>query len=309
MTLADSHSDARSSAPMRGRASGARRLASPRFLLMLLGISMLIVACGPAGGTGPGKSATQDQPAQASSPAEAGPAGHWKLTWSAAFNKPGALNKWLYYSDGTGFGLQQLQWYDAANASITKSGQLAITADRGGSSNKCWYGPCKYTSARMETKNSFSQTYGEFEARIKFPAGQGFWPAFWIEGADVYQVGWPACGEIDIVEPNTNNPYLVPGAAHAPNLRHKASLVADQAITAGFHTYGVVWNAKGITWYFDGHPFSHMNSYKGWPFDKPFFIILDLAVGGSYTGPPSQNTQFPAQMVVDWVRVYRHVAG
>jgi beta-glucanase (GH16 family) len=268
----------------------------------------LITACGAYGGTAPRGSATQTQPAQASSPAQAASTGHWKLTWSADFNKPGALNKWLYYSGGTGFGGGQLEWYDAANASINDDGQLVITADKGGSENKCWYGPCQYTSARMETKNTFTQTYGEFEARIKFPVATGLWPAFWIEGANVYQVGWPACGEVDIAEINGSSPYLVTGSAHAPHrFKHPGSLVVSQPIDDGFHTYGVVWNPQGITWYFDGREFSHMNAYKGWPFDKPFFIILDLAVGGGYVGRPDASTPFPAQMTVDWVRVYRHV--
>jgi beta-glucanase (GH16 family) len=281
--------------------------------LPLLALSLVVAACG-SGGTGPA-SGTPRIGAQAKHPAartatgaldDAAARKGWKLTWSADFGKPGAMKKWVYYSGGTGFGLHQLQWYDAANATVDKSGQLVISADKGGGGNKCWYGSCKYTSARMETKSLFSQTYGEFEARIKFPAGSGLWPAFWIEGANVYQVGWPACGELDIIEPEAENAYLVDGYAHAKHYRHQAFLTVPQSITAGFHTYGIVWNPQGVTWYFDGHAYSHMTSYKGWPFDKPFFIILDLAVGGGYPGPVTKKTPFPAKMTVDWLRVYQH---
>jgi len=293
--------------------SGHRRRRRHLLVVPLLAISVAIAACGTGGGKPASSAASSGAPAKhpsagASAGALDGPlAGTgWKLTWSADFGQPGAMSKWLYYSGGNGFGLHQLQWYDAGNATVDKSGQLVISADKGGGSNTCWYGACQYTSARMETKNTFSQTYGEFEARIEFPPGTGLWPAFWIEGDNVYQVGWPACGELDIIEPEAQNPYLVAGYAHAKHYRHQSFLTVPQSITAGFHTYGVVWNPQGVTWYFDGHAFSHMASYKGWPFDKPFFIILDLAIGGGYPGKVTAKTPFPAKMTVDWIRVYRH---
>jgi len=281
--------------------------------LLLAGLPVLLAACA----TSPASSARADHHGQAAgsterskppAPTTAGKSAKWALSWGADFGRPGAMDKWLYYSGGNGFNLKQLQWYDASNASVDRSGQLVITASRGANGRRCWYGPCQYTSARMETKNTFSQAYGEFEARIKLPPGEGLWPAFWLEGDDVYQVGWPACGEIDVVEPDSKNPYLLQAYAHAPRFDHKADLTLPEAMTAGFHTYSVVWTPKGITWYFDGYPYSHMSAYKGWPFDKRFFIILDLAVGGGYPGPPDASTPFPAKMVVDWVRVYRRVA-
>jgi beta-glucanase (GH16 family) len=244
-----------------------------------------------------------------SSPAASMPPGHWKITWNSDFGRPGALNKWLYFQGGNGWNLKQLQWYDSNNATVDKSGQLVITAAKGGGSNQCWYGPCRYTSARMETKNTFSQKYGLFEARIKLPPGAGLWPAFWIEGANVYQVGWPKCGEVDIVESPNRNPYLVQGYAHAPRTNYSAQLTVTQPFTAGYHTYAVGWNPQGLTWYFDGHAYAHMRAYHGWPFNHKFFIILDLAVGGGYPGSPSSRTPFPAKMIVDWVRVYRAVGA
>jgi len=278
----------------------------------LVGVSVLVLvaACGPNGRSGASNSQPPPKPSSDAPSYAAALAGRWKLTWSASFNKPGALNKWSYLSGGTGFGSHQLQWYDASHASINNSGQLVITADQGGSGNQCWYGSCQYTSTRMDTKNTFSQTYGKFEARIKFPVGTGLWPAFWLEGANISQrgVGWPRCGEVDIIEPNGQNGYIVQASAHALHFGHPSSLSVSQPITNGFHTYGVVWNRAGITWFFDGHAFSHMGAYRGWPFDKPFFIILNLAVGGGYVGQPGADTPFPAQMIVDWVRVYRHAA-
>jgi beta-glucanase (GH16 family) len=310
--------------PVAGPRQGRR---SFRFLvsaLLLIGLGAALAACGTSsagapsasGGSGqphPGRSATQrvGQPG-AGDGSGAGVAGggaqgpgNWVLSWSADFGKPGALNKWSYYSGGNGFNLKQLQWYDRSNVSVDKSGQLVISADKTGGGNVCWYGPCRYTSARMETIDSFSQTYGEFEARIKLPPGKGLWPAFWIEGADVYQVGWPACGEIDIMEFNGANPNLVTAYAHSPQPTHKAYLTVPKPITDGFNTYGVTWTPKGITWYFNGYAYSHLAAYKGWPFDHPFFIILNLAVGGADPGSPTATTPFPAKMIVDWVRVYR----
>jgi beta-glucanase (GH16 family) len=291
-----------------------RRVRALRLRGLLIGLPAVLAACSSAsavstpprsGGTDPGRSTTQ---VALQAPASAG-TGKWKLTWSSDFGKPGALKKkWLFYSGGTGFGLHQLQWYDAGNATVDKAGQLVITADRGGAGHTCWYGPCQYTSARMETINTFSQKYGEFEARIKFAPGAGLWPAFWIEGANVYKVGWPACGEVDIVEPNGKNANLVLAYAHSRRTNHHASLTVPEPITAGFHTYSVIWTPKGITWYFDGFPYSHLDAYKGWEFNHPFFIILDLAVGGGYSGPPNSKTPFPAKVVVDWVRVYRQVS-
>jgi beta-glucanase (GH16 family) len=283
--------------------------------VLLCALPVALAACGTAAGSPaprrpagspshPGRSSTQDvgqAPRAASS-------GKWALTWSADFGKPGALKKWLFYSGGNGFNLRQLQWYDANNATVDSSGQLVITADHGGGANSCWYGSCRYTSARLETINTFTQKYGMFEARIKLPPGRGLWPAFWIEGANVYRVGWPACGEIDIVESSSKNPDLVTAYAHSRRPTHKAELTVSEPITAGFHTYAVTWTPKGVTWYFDGYAYSHMAAYKGWEFDHPFFIILDLAVGGGYAGNPTASTPFPAKMIVDWVRVYRQVS-
>ncbi len=280
--------------------------------IVVCGLALSVAACGTtptvaAPASSPARSTTQD--VQLDKPASALPSGNWKLTWSANFSQPGALKrKWLFYTGGTGYGHHQLQYYDESNATVDKAGQLVISADRGSKGHTCWYGKCKYTSVRMETISTFSQTYGLFEARIKFPPGSGLWPAFWLEGTDIYKVGWPASGEVDVEESNSKNPYLITGFAHAPKFGHRAELTVPKPMTSGFHTYGVAWTPKGITWYFDGYAFGHMSLYKGSPFDKPFFIILNLAVGGGYPGSVTSSTPFPAKMVVAWVRVYKKLS-
>jgi beta-glucanase (GH16 family) len=279
----------------------------------MLCLAVAVAACGGASNDStsqpPRPAATSPAATETSAqtlaiPSQAGT--RWQLSWNSSFNKPGALKKWIYFTGGTGWGNKQLQWYDANNVSI-KSGQLVITAAKGGHSNKCWYGSCKYTSARMETLNKFSQKYGLFEARIKFPAGRGFWPAFWMEGTNIYQVGWPKCGEVDVVEPISKNPYVLPAYAHGQKLNHQALLTLPSPLTSAFHTYAVAWSPSGITWYFDGHAFSHLKAYKGWPFNRQFFIILNLAVGGIYGGATTSKTPFPAHMTVSWVHVFRQV--
>jgi len=231
--------------------------------------------------------------------------GGWQLTWASNFGAPGALAKWQFSVNGDGDGgLKQLQWYDPGNAAINAQGELVITARRQGG-HSCWYGPCLYTSARMRTEATFSQAYGRFEARIKLPPGPGLWPAFWMEGDDINRVGWPRSGEIDVIETNNKNPYLVGGYAHANHFVRSELLTVSSPITSGFHTYGVDWTPKGITWTFDGYPYGHVARYKGWPFKQPFFLILNLAVGGGWPGSPSNATPFPAQMIVDWIHIYR----
>lgn len=293
--------------------SAVRNIAGkPRIVAAVLGMSAL-AGCSMVQGTGaqaqqPPKAATTTAPTVtvvAQNPVAAKAATRWVLTWNSNFSKPGTLSKWIYFNGGTGWGLKQLQYYDRQNAAVNKQGQLVITMSKAGSKLKCWYGPCKYTSARMETLNKFSQTYGKFEAKIKFPAGHGLWPAFWMEGTNIYQAGWPAAGEIDGVEPFNRNTHLVLGYAHSAKVKYRARLTVPHPTTAGFHTYGVVWNPKGITWYFDGHAYGHMNATKNWGFSHRFFIILNLAIGGNYPGPISKSIHFPAQMIVDWVKVYR----
>jgi beta-glucanase (GH16 family) len=231
----------------------------------------------------------------------------WKLRWSLNFNTTADLQPWNYVVGGNGFSLKQLQWYDASGATINK-GNLDITARRGGGGHECWYGRCKYRSVRMNTLGLFEQTYGRFEARIKLPPGRGLWPAFWLEGADIGTAGWPAAGEIDVVETDSKHPNLVSAYAHAPGHHKDAYTELSKPVSAGYHVFGVDWTPKGITWFIDGRTYASMKAYKGWPFSHKFFMILDLAVGGGFSGPPNAKTPWPAHMLVDWIRVYRAVS-
>jgi beta-glucanase (GH16 family) len=159
----------------------------------------------------------------------------------------------------------------------------------------------------METLGHFSQTYGKFEARIWFPPGPGIWPAFWLEGTNITRVGWPQCGEIDVDEPFNRNTHLVLGYAHTKKIRWRARLTVSKPTTAGFHTYGITWTPKGISWTFDGHTYSSMKATPGWGFNHRFFMILNVAIGGNYPGPISKTNKYPATMIVAWVKVYHQV--
>ena len=286
---------------------------------LLAGLLPLLASCGLVGQHSATQAGARDSIKPTATRASGGPtqtqqAGvspaptvQWKLTWDDEFNKPSSLNKWVYETGGDGWSLKQLQYYDASNAAVDGRGDLVITTSTNGHDQQCWYGPCRYSSARMNTLGAFAQAYGRFEARIKVPVKSGIWPAFWMEGADIGQVGWPRCGEIDIVETNGKNPQLVQGFSHAPNNRHHGYFTLPEPLSAGFHVYRVDWTRKGITWFVDGYAYAHLSAYPGWPFDHPFFFILNVAVGGGWPGAPKSSTEFPAHMVVDWVRVYRKV--
>lgn len=225
----------------------------------------------------------------------------WKLTWHDEFNGQGAPAQWTPQTGGYGFGDHQLEWNSTTNATLNGHGVLDIAATKGGGGHQCWYGPCKYQSAKLVTYKIFAQAYGRFEARIKLPPGKGLWPAFWLEGVK-------SGGEIDIIEVNNANPYLIKGYAHGLKFKFTAQKVLTEKPASAYHVYGVDWTRKGITWTFDGQPFGHLNSFRGWPFSHPFFIILDLAVGGVWPGPPTASTPFPAHLLVDWIRVYERVS-
>ena len=175
-----------------------------------------------------------------------------------------------------------------------------------------------YTSARMKTEGFFSQKYGRFEFRAQFPAGRGFWPAFWLMPEHSPYGGWPACGEIDIVENKGNYPAVVQGTIHYAGpqggYRHASGLYTflpnDGATNC--HTYGLDWTTNSIQWFVDGKLYetqdrwSTVNAPYPAPFDQPFYIIMNLAVGGDFGGNPDTNTVFPGEIQVDYVRVYEH---
>ena len=208
------------------------------------------------------------------------------------------------------------QYYTSGNrnAALDGQGHLVITARRENPANyQCWYGTCQYTSARLNTSGKFTAQYGHVEARMKIPRGQGMWPAFWMLGNDIGQVGWPNSGEIDVMENVGFEPSTVHGTIHGPGYSGSGgigagySLPNGQAFADAFHTFAVDWAPDSITWSVDGNVYQRRTPAdlggKAWAFNKPFFLILNLAVGGYWPGDPDGSTAFPQQLVVDSVTV------
>jgi beta-glucanase (GH16 family) len=227
----------------------------------------------------------------------------WVLDWSDEFDG-NALDrrKWVEETGGHGFGNNELEYYTAGSQNVrVGDGMLAIEARREDREGR------HYTSGLLE------RTYGRYEARIRIPRGQGIWPAFWLLGADCATTGWPRCGEIDIMENIGKEPGIVHGTLHGPGFSGdkgfgKPSELASGAYADGFHVYAVEWEPREIRWYRDGilYHTARPDLVKGeWVYQHPFFVILNLAVGGYWPGNPDASTSFPQRMLVDYVRVYR----
>ena len=249
----------------------------------------------------------------------------WTLAWSDEFNGPAGSpvdgTKWVAEvgNGSNGWGNHQREYNTGStkNASMDGAGNLVITALREslGKRYRCWYGECQYTSARLKTQGKFEQAYGRFEARIRVPFGQGIWPAFWMLGNNIQSAGWPACGEIDIMEHIGREPYNVYGTIHGPGYSGAAGIGAPYTLTSarftdGFHVFAVEWEPNQIRWYVDGQLYqtrtpADLPTGSAWVFDHPHFIILNLAVGGYWPGDPDSTTVFPQKLYVDYVRVYR----
>ncbi|MEU8263262.1 family 16 glycosylhydrolase [Micromonospora sp. NPDC048999] len=255
--------------------------------------------------------------ATTSAPAAAGPGA---ITWSDDFNGPAGAapdaSKWRYDIGGSGWGNNELEYYTSStrNAALDGNGNLVITARKENPSGySCWYGSCQYTSARLLTNGTFSQAYGRFEARIKIPRGQGIWPAFWMLGNDIATNPWPNSGEIDIMENIGREPSTVHGSLHGPGysggnpLTGQTSLPGGQALADAFHTYAVDWAPDSITWYLDGVAYLRKTPADAgnnrWVFNHPFFMIMNVAVGGNWPGSPDGSSVYPQTMTIDYVRV------
>lgn len=232
---------------------------------------------------------------------------NWSLVWSDEFDGT-SLNSSNWSAEiGTGsggWGNNELQYYTnrTENLQVT-GGNLVITA------RKENYGGMGYTSARIKTQNLRNFTYGKIEARIKLPSGQGLWPAFWMLGSNITSVGWPKCGELDIMERVNNNSY-VNGTVHwDANGQADYGQISDSLDFSQYHVYSVEWDSSYIRWFVDGAQFNEFyianNTGNTEEFQKSFFILLNLAVGGNWPGSPNSSTPFPAQMFVDYVRVYQ----
>lgn len=236
-----------------------------------------------------------------------------KLVWSDEFNGPAGAApdpaKWTYDLGGGGWGNDELETYTKTSQNVAQdgAGHLVIRALRTESG---------YTSARLKTQGKFVVTYGRVAVRMKIPQGQGMWPAFWMLGSDIAEVGWPKCGEIDVMENIGKEPSIVHGTIHGPGysgsngVSHQYSLPANPALSDHFHIYAVDWKPDSITFSLDGHPYATVTPNDlphgtEWVYKHPFFLLLNLAVGGAWPGNPDTATRFPASLVVDWVRVFR----
>ncbi|HVY48486.1 MAG TPA: glycoside hydrolase family 16 protein, partial [Minicystis sp.] len=250
----------------------------------------------------------------------------WKLVWHDEFDGPDGSDvdptKWAHVESGDGNGNQEREYYTSGKANaFQQGGALHIVADAlppGGGGYSCWYGPCQYTSGKIVSKAwgqpaLFEKRYGRFSVRMKIPAGQGVWPAFWLLGANIEQVNWPACGEIDVMENIGAMPAIDYGTLHGPGGNGEASLggqasVAMGALADDYHTYSIEWKAGEVKFLLDDAVYftGTTAAFPGqWVFDdQPFYLLLNLAIGGSWPGDPDASTVFPSELLVDWVRVY-----
>jgi beta-glucanase (GH16 family) len=225
----------------------------------------------------------------------------WNLVWAEEF-LGNSLNMDTWNFDLGDHGWGNNEWQNYTNSPLNhqvSAGSLKITARHQGGEN--------YSSARITTRNKFEFQYGKVEARIKVPIGQGIWPAFWMLGANFQAVGWPQCGEIDIME-HVNNEPLTHAAKHwnLPGHTYETSNMPFQVNE--FHKYGLIWNEVGVTYLVNDRPFFYLpfseNDNTAAIFQKPFYFLLNVAVGGNWPGYPDGTATFPATMEVQNIRVY-----
>jgi beta-glucanase (GH16 family) len=243
----------------------------------------------------------------------------WSLAWSDEFDgaagSPVDLAVWQPEVGGDGWGNQELQYYtnSSDNAALDGAGNLAIMVRRTASqSRNRRFGGCPYTSARLITRDRVAFSYGLVQARIRLPEGRGIWPAFWMLGQDIDQVGWPQCGEIDVMENFGKDPTTVHGTVHGPGYAGADGITAahDAGVRLAdhFHLYSVHWEPERIRWYLDDQLYSTVTpddlQGKPWVFDHNFFLLLNVAVGGTVSVSPDPSATFPQTMLVDYIRVY-----
>ena len=237
------------------------------------------------------------------------PPGPWQLVWHDEFD--GAVldtTKWTWDTGGSGWGNAELEYYTnrVENAHL-ENGYLVIEARQEPFGNR------EYTSARLKTQGLGAWSFGRIEARIQIPRGQGLWPAFWMLGFNIAQVGWPWCGEIDIMENIGKEPATVHGTVHGPGYSGANGLTSAYHLTSGafadtFHVFAIEWQLDSIRWYVDSTLYKTVTASAvpgQWVFNHPYFILLNVAVGGYWPGNPDATTVFPQTMRVDYVRVYQ----
>jgi beta-glucanase (GH16 family) len=271
---------------------------TPLFCLfaVVLSLGLPLTGCGSNGG-------------------DADPPDSWTLTMADEFDgaegTPPNAAIWAYDIGGNGWGNGQLEFNTnrLENVSLDGEGNLRIVARE-----ESFMGN-DYTSGRIKTQGFFEQKYGRFEARMKLPAGQGLWPAFWMLGADVDEVGWPETGEIDIMEFRGQQPDLIYGSLHGPGYSGAEAIGGTFRLPDGetfaddFHVFAVDWDPGQIRYWVDSKLYQIITTPRvsdsgKWVFDHPFFVLLNVAVGGGFVGPVGRDTEFPAVMLVDYVRIF-----
>ncbi|GAA3297662.1 family 16 glycosylhydrolase [Dactylosporangium vinaceum] len=245
----------------------------------------------------------------AAAPTAAQAAVVWNEDFSGAGGQGVDAAKWNFDTGGGGFGNSELEYYNSGTSNVYQDGQghLVIEARRESGGRTCWYGTCQWTSGRIQTAGKFTQQYGHIEARIQVPKGNGLWPAFWMLGGG----NWPGDGEIDIMENVGRDPNTVYGTIHGPGYSGGNAVGGTrnigQPLGNAYHTFAVDWSPNLIVWTIDGSEYFRATpaSTRGnpWVYDHPFFIILNLAVGGSFPGSPDGSTPSLNRMLVDYVHV------
>jgi len=313
--------DTRPGAGRRDRLPSAHAVSLPATHLVLVAFATLalsiLAACGGTGGIAPllpVDTTTTPRPIT------------WNLVWSDEFDGAAGASvdqaKWSFdLGDGCtvgicGWGNNEKEYYTNApeNVSLDGQGHLAIVARPAVLNTTCYYGICRYTSAKITTRGKMNAAPGRVEARIRIPAGQGLWPAFWMLGNDFASVGWPASGELDIMENKGSAPNTSSSAIHGPGYSGNtpfahANVVSPGTLADNYHLYAVEWDAAGANFYVDGTLHyavyrADIQRYGTSILDKPYYIILNLAVGGNFDGDPKSDSILPATMLVDYVRVY-----
>jgi len=228
----------------------------------------------------------------------------WNLVWSDEFNYSGLPDTTKWVNEVGFIRNNELQYYTYRRLENSKveNGTLLIIG------RKESYNGANYTSASLTTDGKYAWAYGKIEARIKLPDGQGMWPAFWLLGENIHQVGWPKCGEVDIME-HINNENMNHGTMHWDNNGHVSYGGTIDCDVQQYHIYSIEWDDQTIAWLLDGNKYLEGNIKDSinntGAFHHPFYMILNLAIGGSWPGSPDSTTSFPDTMFVDYVRVYQ----
>ena len=308
---------------MRVGQCGAVALAAVAYLALAATGSAPVVATDA--GTESEQAAPSNEPGSApADPTRPIPEG-WALAWSDEFVGPAgtAPNPTIWghdLGDGSAIGLagwgnSELEWYtaDPANVALDGEGHLVIAARAADGDLECYYGPCEYTSARLLTRDRFEFQHGYLEARIRVPAGFGLWPAFWLLGTNIDEVSWPASGEIDVMEYVGRRPNEVLGTLHGPGYSGSSGISVridlGEPVADAFHAVALKWEPGSLAWFLDGQRYHEVTqdqvAHNEWVFEQPFFMLLNVAVGGNLGGPVFPDTVFPAHMLVDYVRLYQ----